>query len=169
MAQNDPNDWACVEQAIKAADEQADELSPPNKWGCHRRVFLVDTNHLSAATNPVLPVREQFYQQHRLGARFRTCIPVVCEIEVGIQDSSHLIPTAGELQQLLRKVKPGLLGTDTGSSLWRGLSPTAPIGRPMSQVDMMLAALVRQSGWILLTADRDFEALPDIRKENWLV
>ncbi len=26
VAQNDPNDWACVEQAIKAADEQAKAL-----------------------------------------------------------------------------------------------------------------------------------------------
>ena len=32
----------------------------------------------------------------------------------------------------------------------------------------MIAALCRQQGLTLLTADRDFEALPDIRVENWL-
>jgi len=32
----------------------------------------------------------------------------------------------------------------------------------------MLAALCRQQRLILLTTDRDFEALPDIRVENWL-
>ena len=41
-------------------------------------------------------------------------------------------------------------------------------GRVLSQVDMMIAALARQMGLTLLTADRDFEALPDLRIENWL-
>jgi predicted nucleic acid-binding protein len=91
-----------------------------------RRIFLMDTNHLSAAIIPISPVRERIYQQHRQGARFRTCVPVLCEIEVGIH------------------------------------------GRPLSQVDMMLAAMVRRSNWTLLTADRDFEAVLGIQAENWL-
>jgi len=41
-------------------------------------------------------------------------------------------------------------------------------GRALSQVDMMLAALCRQMSLTLLTTDRDFEALPDLRRENWL-
>jgi predicted nucleic acid-binding protein len=32
-----------------------------------------------------------------------------------------------------------------------------------------LAAMVRYMEWTLLTSDRDFEALPDIRTENWHV
>ena len=39
----------------------------------------------------------------------------------------------------------------------------------MSQVDMTLAAMIRQSNWVLLTSDQDFDALPDVRKENWLL
>jgi predicted nucleic acid-binding protein len=41
-------------------------------------------------------------------------------------------------------------------------------GRTLAQVDMMLAALARVRKVTVLTADRDFEALPDIRTENWL-
>jgi predicted nucleic acid-binding protein len=41
-------------------------------------------------------------------------------------------------------------------------------GRVLSQVDMMLAALAKQMDLTIATADRDFEALPDIRTENWL-
>jgi len=33
----------------------------------------------------------------------------------------------------------------------------------------MLAALALHDNRTLLTADRDFEALPEIRTENWLV
>jgi len=41
-------------------------------------------------------------------------------------------------------------------------------GRVLSQVDMMLAALARQMGLTILSTDTDFDALPDIRRENWL-
>jgi predicted nucleic acid-binding protein len=33
---------------------------------------------------------------------------------------------------------------------------------------MMLAALARQYKLTLLTTDRDFEALPDLKVENWV-
>ena len=41
-------------------------------------------------------------------------------------------------------------------------------GRVLSQVDMLLAALARSMKATLLTSDRDFEALPDLRLDNWL-
>ena len=42
-------------------------------------------------------------------------------------------------------------------------------GRVLSQVDIMLAALARQHMPIVLTTDRDFEALSDLAVENWAV
>jgi predicted nucleic acid-binding protein len=41
-------------------------------------------------------------------------------------------------------------------------------GRALSQVDLMLAAMARLHGLILLSADKDFAAFPDLRVENWL-
>ena len=41
------------------------------------------------------------------------------------------------------------------------------LGRVLSQVDMMIAALARQMKYTILTTDRDFEALPDIETEDW--
>jgi predicted nucleic acid-binding protein len=41
-------------------------------------------------------------------------------------------------------------------------------GRVLSQVDMILAALARRMDFTIATTDHDFEALPDIRTENWL-
>jgi predicted nucleic acid-binding protein len=40
-------------------------------------------------------------------------------------------------------------------------------GRVLSQIDMVLGALARQHKLIVLTTDRDFEALSDLRLENW--
>jgi tRNA(fMet)-specific endonuclease VapC len=42
------------------------------------------------------------------------------------------------------------------------------LGRALSQVDMVLAALARQHKLTVLTTDRDFEALEDLRVENWV-
>jgi predicted nucleic acid-binding protein len=134
-----------------------------------RRTFLVDTNHLSAAVNPVSRVRERLYQQHRQGARFRTCIPVVCEIEVGIQDSPHVDAYRRQLRHLLRKVKLVPLELDMTQAYGEVYRELRRLGRALSQVDMLLAAMVRHMKWTLLTSDRDFEALPDIRTENWHV
>jgi predicted nucleic acid-binding protein len=41
-------------------------------------------------------------------------------------------------------------------------------GRALSQVDMLLAAMARSMSATILTSDRDFDALPDLRVENWL-
>jgi predicted nucleic acid-binding protein len=133
-----------------------------------RRTFLMDTNHLSAAINPVSTVRDRLYQLIRQGVRFRTCVPVICEIEVGIQDSTHVDAYRRQLNHVLRKVKLiplELTMTPNYGEVYRELRR---VGRVLSQVDMMLAAMVRHSKWTLLTADRDFEALPDIQTENWL-
>ena len=133
-----------------------------------KRAFLVDTNHLSAAINPVSRLRDRLVREHRKGARFRTCVPVLCELEAGIQDSRHIESYRRQLGHLLGKVKliPMELAVAQGfGEIYLDLRRR---GRPLSQVDMMLAALARQTKFTLLTSDHDFEALPDIRIENWL-
>lgn len=42
-------------------------------------------------------------------------------------------------------------------------------GRALSQVDILLASLAKQHKLTVLTTDRDFEAIPDLRIENWTV
>ncbi len=133
------------------------------------RVYLLDTNHLSAAINPVSALRERLFQQHRKGKRFRTCIPVLCEIEVGIQDSSHVDSYRRQIRHLIQKLKLIPLEYAIVQEYGQVFRQLRGLGRALSQVDMLLAAMIRHSKWTLLTADRDFEALPDLRTENWLV
>jgi predicted nucleic acid-binding protein len=38
----------------------------------------------------------------------------------------------------------------------------------LSQFDLLIAALARQAGLILLTADKDFEPVKRLRVENWM-
>ncbi len=40
-------------------------------------------------------------------------------------------------------------------------------GRSLSLTDLILAAFAREEDMVLLTADKDFEAFPEIKTEDW--
>jgi tRNA(fMet)-specific endonuclease VapC len=69
---------------------------------------------------------------------------------------------------MLRHVRLWPIDADTARQYGEVFNELRQKGRAFSQVDMMLAALGRQHKVVLLTSDRDFEALPDLRVENWL-
>ena len=130
--------------------------------------YLLDTNHLGAALDDEAGVRERMLQLRQGGHRLGTCVPVLCELETGLQRTRRREQNRRILIMLLRQIR-----------IWPLEPPMALIyaeiyhdlrarGRVLSQVDMMLAALSRSLDATLLTDDRDFEALPDLRIENWL-
>lgn len=131
--------------------------------------YLLDGNHLSAALRKVSPVRERIHQGRRAGHRFISCYPVLCELEVGIQQTSKPEEYRQRLTQLLRHVRLWPLDGETAQLYGAIYIELRRLGRALSQVDMMLATLARQHKLTLLTTDRDFEALPDLRVENWIV
>ncbi len=131
--------------------------------------FLIDTNHLRPALERVSAVRELMYRARRKGSRLGTCVPVLCELEAGIQQTKRLKDYRRNLQSLtkhLLRIWP--IGRDLASIYGEVYLELKAKGRALSQVDMMLAAMARQRKLILLTTDRDFAALPDVRTENWL-
>ena len=130
--------------------------------------YLLDCNHFSAALRKVSPLRDRIHQERRTGRRFISCLPVLCELEAGIQQTAQ--PTANQrrLGQLLRHVRLWPLDGETARRYGEVFNELRQQGRALSQVDMMLAALARQHNLTILTTDRDFEALPNVRTENWL-
>ncbi len=131
--------------------------------------YLLDCNHLSAALRKVSPLRERIHQGRRVGHRFISCYPVLCELEVGIQQTPKPEENRRRLAQLLRQIRLWPLDADTARFFGAVYIDLRRQGRVLSQVDMMLAALARQHKLTVLTTDRDFEALADLRIENWVV
>lgn len=129
--------------------------------------YLLDTNHLSAALAPVSPVRERLYRANLVGERIVVCVPVLCELQAGIQGLTRPEPCLRQLRRLLAFVR--IWPLESGLAEYYGTihQELRRSGRVMSQVDMILAAMVRQTGATLLTTDRDFEALPDLHLANW--
>ena len=133
-----------------------------------KNAYLLDTNHLSAAINPVSSLRERLNKAHPRGTGIGTCIPVLCELECGIQNTSHKESHRRRLAQVLRRVRLWPIEFKMASIYGELFQQLRRRGRILSQVDMLLCAMVLHLDVILLTSDRDFEALPEIRTENWL-
>jgi len=74
------------------------------------------------------------------GAKIGTCVPVLCELEVGIQrrERSRRI-----LHQVLRHVRIWPIDAETAKHYGAIYAELMRRGRALSQVDMMLAALAR--------------------------
>jgi predicted nucleic acid-binding protein len=133
-----------------------------------KNAYLLDTNHVSAAINPVSRLRERLNEAHRRGIRLATSVPVLCELEAGIQNSPHEQSYRRHLTHVLRRVRLWPIEAETARIYGALFGQLRRAGRIWSQVDMMLAAMVLHRDVILLTSDRDFEALPQVRTENWL-
>jgi tRNA(fMet)-specific endonuclease VapC len=131
--------------------------------------YLLDCNHLSATLRKVSPVRERIHQARRSGHRFISCYPVICELEAGIQQTAKPEENRRRLAQLQRHVRLWPLDAETARLYGAVYIELRRQGRALSQVDMVLAAIARQHKLTVLTTDSDFEALPDLRVENWAI
>jgi len=130
--------------------------------------FLLDTNHLSEALRPVSRIRDRIGQLRILGVRVGTCVPVLCELEAAFPSGDRGEAYRRALNRLLGRVRLWPLEREVARAYGEVFQELRRRGRVLSQVDMILAALARQRDFTLATADRDFEALPDVRTENWL-
>ena len=130
--------------------------------------YLLDCNHLSAALRKLSPVRERIHEERKAGWRLITCYPVLCELQAGIQQTSKPDQNQQRLTQLLRQLRVWPLDGDTTRHYGAIYLELRRTGRALLQVDMMLAALARQHKLTVLTTDRDFQALVDLRTENWV-
>lgn len=95
-------------------------------------------------------------------------MPVLCEIEAGIQQVNQPETYRLNLQRLLREVRIWPMDQLTAQGYGSIYHDLKRRGRVLSQVDMMLAALTRQMNVTLVSSDQDFSALADLPTENWL-
>jgi tRNA(fMet)-specific endonuclease VapC len=129
---------------------------------------LLDTNHLGNAVRRISVVRDRIQQLNRQGTIFGTCGPVLCELLAGILQRKDAQATQRRLQGLLQVVRIWPVDLEIAVRYGEVYQELKRAGRALSQVDMMLAAMTRHLNLTLLTTDGDFDALPDIRTENWL-
>jgi tRNA(fMet)-specific endonuclease VapC len=130
--------------------------------------YMLDTNHLSKAVRTRSVVQRKIAELRAGGFKIGVCVPVLCEIEAGIQQIKRPDEYRRDVENLLRQVRIWPIDRLTARLYGEIRNDLKRRGRVLSQVDMMLAALARQMNVTLVTSDQDFAALPDVVTENWL-
>jgi tRNA(fMet)-specific endonuclease VapC len=93
---------------------------------------------------------------------------VLCELEAAFPTGERGEAYRRALQRLLARVRLWPLEREAARHYGEIFQELRRLGRVLSQVDMMVAALARRMDLTVVTSDGDFEALPDLRTENWL-
>jgi predicted nucleic acid-binding protein len=129
--------------------------------------YLIDTNHRSRAVTTTSSVRRRITDFRQRSIKVGTCVPVLCEIEAGIQQVGKPDVYRLNLERLLRQIRIWPIDPTTARLYGVIHHDLKRRGRVLSQVDMMLAALARQMTLTVAKSDQDLGALPDIPTENW--
>jgi len=107
--------------------------------------------------------------ERKAGHRFISFIPILCELEVGIQQTSSPSDYRRRLTALLRSVRLWPLDVETSRLYGSVYHELRREGRALSQVDILIVAFARQHKLTVLTTDRDFDSVADLRVENWVL
>jgi predicted nucleic acid-binding protein len=129
--------------------------------------YLLDTNHVGMAVDRRSLVGQRIFEARLAGIRLGTCLPVLCEIEAGMRQVRNKIKYRRDLNHLLHQLRLWPIDLRTARIYGDLYMELRRHGRVLSQVDIMTAALSRQMKLTILTTDRDFEAIPDIRTADW--
>jgi len=130
--------------------------------------YLLDTNHLSAYIDRHPTLQPRVDASLRIGDRLGICLPVCCEYRAGIRLGSRYQQNLVRLQAALSVFRIWPADEQTAAEFADIFRELRAIGRMLSQFDLLIAALVRQHRFILLTADQDFRPVTGIHIENWL-
>lgn len=130
--------------------------------------YLLDTNHLSPGKKHTTKLLHRLQLAVRLGNRVGTIVQTFFELEAGLADTVAAGSAYTAIRQRSRFIRIWTLEASMAKTYGQVFLELRQKGRVVSQVDKMLATLARYRKLILLTTDRDFEALPDLRVENWL-
>jgi predicted nucleic acid-binding protein len=130
-------------------------------------VYLLDTNHVGMGVDPASRVGRRIFEARLAGTRLGTCLPVLCEIEAGMRQVRKKAKYRRDLNHLLLQLRLWPIDLKTARLYGDVYMELRRMGRVLSQVDIMVAALARQMRFTILTTDGDFGALSDIRTEDW--
>ena len=130
--------------------------------------YLLDTNHLSPFVTLNHPLRQLLIDRLQQGDTFGIPAPALTEFLFGIQT----IPRAATNLQEWQKYQNAFAYYDIRRDDAE-LAATLQLelrrrGRQLHTVDALIAAVALRYNLILLTTDKDFQAVIGLPQENWV-
>ena len=130
--------------------------------------YLLDSNHAGALITVTHPLRQRVTARMAGGDAFCLTLPVVTETVYGFST----LPRARQSAREWAAMRPSLvlIGMDEDDALnAAALQVTLHRqGRQRATIDALIATAALRYELVLLTTDRDFEAIPGLTIENWM-
>jgi tRNA(fMet)-specific endonuclease VapC len=130
--------------------------------------YLLDTNHLSAYVDRNRLLEARIDSAHLIGDRFGVTLPVLCEYRAGIASGTRFQRNLVRLNKAMKMLRIWPMNEQTAVEFGSLFAELRRVGRVLSPFDLLIAASARQHDLTLLTADRDFQAVPRLKIDNWL-
>ncbi len=129
--------------------------------------YLLDTNHISPLVTERHPTRHKILSNLDVQHRFYIAVPALHEFKFGIS----LLPRAQQNLKIWASFEP-YFSYITIDKLIAEQSAQLRVelrkkGWQLDAVDAMIAVVALQNDLTLLTTDKDFRAIPELRQENW--
>ena len=129
--------------------------------------YLLDTNHISPLVTSGHPLRAKILSRFQTNDQFAIATPALHKFLVGIR----LLPRAVKDLQTWQNLK-GLFkyyhidpsAAEQSAQLRVSLRQQ---GRQLEAIDSFIAVVAIRYDITLLTTDKDFQAVPGLRHENW--
>jgi predicted nucleic acid-binding protein len=128
--------------------------------------YLLDSNHLGALLHPQSRVFDRFDRQRRSGDRFGTIVPVLCEVDAGLAGRIEHERCLALMKKAASFVRIWPQDPSVAQVFGDFFVRLRRAGRVLSHVDLLLAAVAQSERQALL---RDFETIPELKCENWLI
>ena len=128
--------------------------------------FALDTNHVSAI----------FKQDQRIISRIErttqlelgSTMPSVGEMWFMVLNSDRIRANTARFESILQSFRIWDYDVAAANEFGRIKAELRRMGRPISDVDVQIAAIARLNGLTLLTSDKHFNAVPNLAAEDWL-
>jgi tRNA(fMet)-specific endonuclease VapC len=130
--------------------------------------YLLDTNMMGHFIHRSRGVDAQVQSARERGAIIGTCMPVLAELFYGIELSASREINRPRLMRGLDKIRCWPFDRKAAEEYGRIAAELRRTGRPMQQIDIMIAAIALSLGnCTVVSGDSDLAAVPGLTVEHW--
>jgi tRNA(fMet)-specific endonuclease VapC len=132
--------------------------------------YLLDTGIAQDFINRRNGVLERADDVRHRGNRIGICTPVLGELWSGVEGSVYRTRNLHRLRHALSRLVVWPYTNAAAAHFGRVFAELRKIGRPMQQIDIMVAAIAISLGnCTVVTRDTDLRSVPGLAVENWAV
>jgi tRNA(fMet)-specific endonuclease VapC len=130
--------------------------------------YLLDTNHVVPLLADSGPVSRRIRAARAAGDSFAVATTVLGELFFGAYASIHRERNLARLDEFLADAAAIDFDRNAAREFGKLQAEQKAKGRPIPQSDAHMAAVARLHDLTLLTEDRHFALVDDLRVENWM-